>query len=54
MGYVQTSAAMGTNVKESFDLITKKILERVEQLKYFEKKSAKQKPLTLGICILDR
>lgn len=54
MGYVQTSAAMGTNVKESFDLITKKILERVEQLKYFEKKSAKQKPLTLGSCILDR
>jgi hypothetical protein len=35
MGYVQTSAAMGTNIKEAFELITKKILERVEQLKYF-------------------
>jgi GTPase SAR1 family protein len=26
MGYLQTSAAMGTNIKESFELITKKIL----------------------------
>jgi len=36
MGYVQTSAAMGTNVREAFELITKKIIERVEQIKSFE------------------
>ena len=35
MGYVQTSAAMGTNIREAFELITKKIMERVEQLRYF-------------------
>ena len=29
MGYVQTSAAMGTNVREAFELISKKIIERV-------------------------
>ena len=47
MGYVQTSAALGTNVKEAFELITRKIMERVEQIKSFEQKSSK-KPLSLG------
>ncbi len=26
MGYMQTSAAMGNNIKEAFELLTKKIL----------------------------
>jgi hypothetical protein len=47
MGYLQTSAAMGINIREAFELITRKILERVEQIKYFEMKTIKQKPLTL-------
>ena len=32
LGYMQTSAAIGTNVNEAFDLLTKKIVERVENV----------------------
>ena len=47
MGYVQTSAALGTNIREAFELMTKKVMERVEQLKYFEQKASNKKPLNL-------
>ena len=42
MGYMQTSAALGTNVNEAFDLLTRKIVERVSDLSKSKKKAARK------------
>jgi hypothetical protein len=32
MGYLAASAALGVNVREAFELLTRKIVQRVEQM----------------------
>jgi hypothetical protein len=44
MGYLETSAAVGTNVREAFELLTRKIVEQVMEVKEFQMKTIKQKP----------
>ena len=33
MGYLETSAALGINIREAFELLTRKIVERVNEMK---------------------
>jgi GTPase SAR1 family protein len=35
MGYLETSAALGINVREAFELLTRKIIEKVKEIKEF-------------------
>lgn len=33
MGYLETSAAVGTNISQAFQLLTSKIIEKIDSLK---------------------
>ena len=44
MGFLETSAAVGTNIREAFELIMRKIMEQVMDFKEFSMKTVKRKP----------